>query len=115
MIAFKLLLIIVDIHRTQDVLQAALDTGATGATVLGSARGMGMSKSVTFFGLDLTSPREVLLVIAEERRADPILDAVKTAGQLDETMGTGIALQISVDKVIGLSELIKVWEQKFSL
>jgi nitrogen regulatory protein PII len=108
---FKLILVIVENERTDAVLQAALTVGATGATILSTARGVGLSKALTFLGLELFSSRTIVLV--EERRADQVLESVLTAGKLDETLGTGIALQISVDKAVGLSEHIKILQEKF--
>jgi hypothetical protein len=40
------------------------------------------------------------------------LEAVTEAGNLDESLGTGIAIQLDVDKALGLSEHIKELEKK---
>jgi len=111
-IEFKLILVVVDIERSGKVLDAVLASGATGATILGQAKGVGLSKVVSFLGLELFSSRDVLLVLADSRRSDSILKAACEAGRLDETRGTGIALQISVDKAIGLTEHMEILSQK---
>jgi len=110
---FKLVIVIVDTERTDAVLQSALSTGATGATILSKARGLGITKNLTFWGLELFSTRDVVLVLVEARRAEHVLEAVLKTGNLDETLGTGIAVQISVDKAVGVTEHIKLLQERF--
>lgn len=104
---FKLLLIVIDSDRVDEVLEAVLEAGATGATLLSNARGMGLSKRTTFLGLELFNRRNILLILVDATRADHVLEVAETAGQLDETLGTGIALQLPVEKAFGLTEHIK--------
>lgn len=109
---FKLIMAFVDEDKTDSVLSASREAGATGATIITNARGQGLKKSLGIFGLEILSPRDVVLILAENRRADTILEAVTEAGNLDESLGTGIALQIDVDKALGLTEHIKALEQQ---
>lgn len=104
---FKLLLIVVDSDRVDQVLEAVLSAGATGATILSNTRGTGLSKRTTFLGLALFERRDILLVLVDTKRADAVLEVAERVGRLDETIGTGIALQLPVDKAVGLSEHIK--------
>ncbi len=104
---FKLLLIVVDSERVDPVLEAVLEAGATGATLLSSARGVGLSKRTTFLGLELFQRRNILLILVDATRADHVLQVAEIAGQLDETLGTGIALQLPVEKALGLTEHIR--------
>ena len=50
---FKLLLVFVEDDKTDKIMEAARNAGATGATVINNARGEGLKKSKTFFGLSL--------------------------------------------------------------
>ena len=50
---FKLLVAFIDDEYTDRVMQAAREKGATGATVITSARGEGLKTSPTFLGLTL--------------------------------------------------------------
>lgn len=104
---FKLLMVFVDEHMTDKVLDASRDAGATGATIVTNARGQGLKKTLGIFGLEILNPRDVLLILVEERRADVVLDAVAKAGNLDESMNTGVAITLDVDRAIGLSEHIR--------
>ena len=47
---FKLILAFVEESKTDIVLDAARDAGATGATVINNARGQGLNQKRTFFG-----------------------------------------------------------------
>lgn len=104
---FKLILVVVDIDKTDAVLEAVLASGATGATVISRARGLGLSKPIKLWGLELFNSRDVILVIVESANADAVMEAALRSGQLDETRGTGLALQLDVEKAVGLSEHIK--------
>ena len=50
---FKLIVAFTDDAHTERVMSAAREAGATGATVITSARGEGLEKSPTFMGLYL--------------------------------------------------------------
>ncbi len=103
---FKLLLVVVDSERVDEVLDTVLTAGATGATLLSNARGLGLSKRTTFLGLELFHRRDILLILVDATRADKVLAVAESAGRLDETLGTGIALQLPVEKALGLTEHI---------
>lgn len=104
---FKLLLIVVDSDRVEPVLEAVLNAGATGATILSNARGLGLSQKKTFLGLSLFERRDIVLVLVDQARSETVLEIAEAAGRLDETLGTGIALQLPVDKAVGLTEHIR--------
>ncbi|MDW1810337.1 P-II family nitrogen regulator, partial [Vibrio sp. Vb2362] len=63
---FKLILAFVEDSKTDKVLDAARDAGATGATVINNARGQGLNQKRTFFGLTLEVQKDVLLFVVEE-------------------------------------------------
>jgi hypothetical protein len=68
----KLIMALVSDEKTDAVIDAARDAGATGATVITSGRGEGLKPEKTFFGLDLAAHRDVLLfLVAEQRARDP--------------------------------------------
>lgn len=109
---FKLIMAFVDEDQTDPVLAASRKAGATGATIIPNARGLGLEKTLGIFGLEILHPRDVVLVLVEARRSSEVLEAVKQAGHLDESLGTGIALEIDVNKAVGLSEHIKKLEEQ---
>jgi nitrogen regulatory protein PII len=104
---FKLIVIMVEDSRTNQVLDAAREAGATGATVLNQARGEGISRARTFLGLSLDAQVDVILLLAEEHLSRGILEEVAEAGEFDHTAGTGIAFQLDVEDAIGVRHQIR--------
>ncbi len=104
---YKLILAFVDDEKSDGVLTAARAAGASGATIIPNAQGQGSERQFGIFGLEVLSPREILLFLVEVPRAAEVLDAVCRAGRLDETLDTGIAIELDVARAVGLSEHIK--------
>jgi nitrogen regulatory protein PII len=113
---FKLLIALVEDDKTDAVLDAARNAGATGATVLSQARGEGLKKPKTFFGLSLETQRDMLLFLVEEHMSRSILEKIAAVGEFDNKPGTGIAFQIDVEDAVGVGqqirELTEVVEEK---
>ncbi|MBR2513408.1 MAG: P-II family nitrogen regulator [Halomonas sp.] len=104
---FKLIVAMVEDELSDNILQAARDAGATGATVINNARGEGLKKARGIFGMEITAQRDVLLFLAEEHISRQILEAIQRVGKFDETPGTGIAFQIDVEDAVGVKHQIK--------
>jgi hypothetical protein len=105
---FKLIIIMAEDERTNDIINAAREAGATGCTVLNQARGEGINPAKTFLGLSIDSQVEVILLLAEEHMSREIMEKAALAGEFDETPGTGIACQIDVEDAIGVRHQIEV-------
>jgi nitrogen regulatory protein PII len=99
---FKLIIVMVEDDKSDAVLDAAREAGATGATVLNQARGEGIRPQKTFLGLNLEARRDVLLLLVEEHRSRRILERIAEVGGFDSSPGTGIAFQIDVEDAIGV-------------
>lgn len=112
---YKLILVFVDDDKTAAVLEAARAAGATGTTIVTNAQGHGIQQQVGTFGLEVLSPRTVLLILVEARRSAGVLAAVTTAGGLDESLDTGIAIELDVSRVVGLSEHIQALSREHPL
>jgi nitrogen regulatory protein PII len=109
---FKLILALVDDEKVDQVLKAARQAGATGATVITSARGEGLAPRKTFFGLDLAGQRNVVLLVVEEHLSRRILEAIAAIGRFDEEPGSGIALQIAIEDAVGLASQINALSRR---
>ena len=113
---FKLIIALVHDDKTNCVLDAAREAGATGATVINNARGEGLEPVTTFFGLQLETQRDVLLFLVEEHLSRTILETIESVGCMDEDSGAGIAFQINVEDAVGVAHqvqsLSKVVEDK---
>lgn len=100
---FKMIIVFVEDEKTDEVMEAARKAGATGSTVINNARGEGLKKSKTFFGLTLESQRDVLLFLVEEHLSRHILEEINLVGEFDAKPGTGIAIQIDVEDAVGIA------------
>lgn len=104
---FKLIIAFVNDDKTPEVMKAAREAGATGATVIGNARGEGLTPAKSFFGLSLGTQRDVILFLVEGHLAREILETIGGAGEFEAKPGTGIAIQIDVEDAIGVSHQIE--------
>ena len=103
---FKLILAFVEDSKTDKVLDAARDAGATGATVINNARGQGLNQKRTFFGLTLEVQKDVLLFVVEEHLSRHILETISEVGGFDQESGQGIAVQIDVEDAVGVAHQV---------
>ncbi len=103
---FKLIIALVEDDKTDAVLDAARETGATGATVINHARGEGLTRSKSFFGLTLETQRDVLLFLVEEHLSRTILEKIAHVGEFDIKPGTGIAFQVDVEDAVGVAQQV---------
>jgi hypothetical protein len=99
---FKLLVVFVEDRKTEALMSAARDSGATGCTVIHHARGEGAKKQTSFFGMTLSAPRDVLLMIVEEHLSRRILEHLSHVGEFDTKPGTGVAFQLDVEDAVGV-------------
>ena len=99
----KLIIVLVEAERTDRVIQTARVRGATGATVITSVRGEGLKTGSTFFGLDLTAKRDVVLFLVAASRARAILETIRDTGGFETEPGAGIAFQLDIEDAVGLN------------
>ena len=103
---FKLIVALTEDSITDKIVEAARDKGATGSTVISSARGEGLNIAKTFLGLSLETQRDVILLLVEEHMCRDILETIASAGEFEANPGTGIAFSIDVDDAVGISHQI---------
>lgn len=106
---FKIIMASVKTDITDKVVDAAKQTGATGATII-HARGTGIREAKTFFGLSLEAQTDIILFLLEERLVENVLATIGSVGEFDKP-GTGIAFVIPVDQVIGLESQIEKFKK----
>ncbi|MCP4392101.1 MAG: P-II family nitrogen regulator, partial [Gammaproteobacteria bacterium] len=78
---FKLIIALTEDSITDKVVKAAREKGATGSTVISSARGEGLEVAKTFLGLSLETQRDVVLFLVEEHMSRDILETIELAGE----------------------------------
>jgi len=99
---FKLIIAFVEDKKTDAVMNAAREAGATGCTVINNARGEGIKESKTFFGLTLATQRDVVLMLVEQHLSRHILEHIGDVGEFDAKPGTGIAVIVDVEDAVGV-------------
>jgi len=104
---FKLIIAFVEDTKTGEVMTAAREAGATGATVINNARGEGLAKKKTFFGLSLETQRDVVLFLVEEHLSRHILEKIQDVGEFETKPGTGIAIQVDVEDAVGVAHQVE--------
>jgi nitrogen regulatory protein P-II 1 len=97
---YKLIAAILPKGSTGKVMDAAREAGAEGGTIL-LARGTGVNEAKRFFGVSISSEREVLLILVEPEKIEGVMDAVVRAGHLDEP-AKGIVFVLAVEDVRGI-------------
>jgi uncharacterized protein YaaQ len=103
---FKLIIALTEDSITDKVVDAARDKGATGSTVISSARGEGLKVAKTFLGLSLDTQRDVILFLVEEHLCRDILEIIASTGEFDASPGSGIAFSIDVEDAVGVSHQV---------
>lgn len=104
---FKLIVAFVNDAKTDAVIEAARAAGATGVTVISNARGEGVKRKKTFFGLSLETQRDLLLLLVEADHCRRILETINDAGEFDSAPGAGIAVQIDVEDAVGVAHQVE--------
>ena len=104
----KLIVVLAADDKTDTIIDAAREGGATGATVITSVRGEGLKPEKTFLGLEITAKRDVLLFLVVEERAQEILERIRDVGRFDQEPGAGVAFQIAIEDVVGLTTQLPI-------
>ncbi len=85
----QLITVIVNKGFADDAMAAARKAGAGGGTIM-NARGTARPGEETFFGMEIVPEKDMILILAENAKVQPILDAIKALPCLEKP-GTGIA------------------------
>jgi nitrogen regulatory protein PII len=104
---FKLIITLTEASITDKIVEAARAKGATGSTVISSAKGEGINVAKTFLGLSLETQRDVVLLLVEEHMCREILETIATTGEFEANPGSGIAFSIDVEDAVGVSHQVR--------
>jgi len=97
---FQLVVAVVETGRASALMEAARAAGAEGGTVL-HGRGTGIHEHSKFLGIPIEPEKEILIILIETTTTRTVLDALVTAGDLNEP-GKGIAFVLDVSQVAGI-------------
>lgn len=96
----ELLVVIANQGYSNMVMEAAKSAGAGGGTVI-HARGTGMERAESFFGVSLASEKEIIFIVSKTSQRSHIMKAVmRDAGM--ETKAKSIIFSLPVTETAGL-------------
>ncbi len=106
MVQFEHSLIISIVNRgfTDLVIDAAIDAGARGGTII-HARGAGLEEASDFFGISIVPEKEVVLILANTKERNPIMQSIINASGLS-TPAHGISFSVPVDNALGMAQMM---------
>jgi nitrogen regulatory protein PII len=107
---FKIVMAMLKANLTDKVVDAAKAAGGTGATII-PARGTGIHEAKTFFGLTLDAQTDVIVFLLADELIEPVIEAISKAGKFHKP-GTGIAVVLPVERVVGLESQIEHFAKK---
>ncbi len=96
----ELLIVIGNRGYSEQIMDAARDAGATGGTVI-HANGTGMKRAEKFFGISLSSERELVLIVTATPNKNAIMQSVMRKAGL-ETDAKAIVFSLPVTDTAGL-------------
>ncbi len=97
---YEVLYTIVEKGLGQQVVDAALEAGSTGATII-SARGSGIHENIKFFAMNIEPEKEIVMVIINKSKAEAVTSSIRSAMDIDEP-GKGILFTLDANRVTGL-------------
>ena len=111
---FKLIIVLTQDELTDTAIEAARAKGATGSTVITSARGEGLKPVKSFLGLTVAGQRDMILFLVEEHHSRLILEGIADACRFESDPGAGVAFLIDIEDAIGLKSQIGVIEEEIA-
>ena len=96
----ELLIVIGNRGYSEQIMDAAREAGATGGTVI-HANGTGMRRAEKFFGISLSSERELVLIVSATAKKNAIMQSVMKKAGL-ETDAKAIVFSLPVTDTAGL-------------
>ena len=92
---YELSVCIVNAGFSQNVMEAARSAGAQGGTII-RARGSANPEAEEFFGINIQSDKEMLMILVPKAIKDAVLKAVyKDCGLADEAKGIAFSLPVN--------------------
>ena len=98
----ELITVILNKGFADDVMAAARQAGAGGGTVL-HGRGTALPEDASFFGITLVPEKEILLIVTEKEKTEPILEAMEKLPCLMQP-GSGIAFCMEAEGFVNLGK-----------
>ena len=100
---YEVILAIVNDGFADDVMAVAKEQGARGGTII-NARGVAKEDAAAFFGINVHSEKEIVMIVVPKNIRDDVLNAIyKEMGMAKKAQGIAFSLPVTV--VAGLVEV----------
>ncbi len=96
----KAIFTIVDKGMAEAVVDAAVEAGAKGGTII-HARGAGIHETKKVFNVEITPEKEIVLILSESDTCESITDAIRSKLDIDKP-GKGLIFVQEVIKTYGM-------------
>ena len=100
MTEYQAIFTVVDKGRGQDVVDAATQVGAKGATII-NARGSGIHETSKLFNMEVEPEKEMVLILAKHEIVQDVIKAISDGLDLDKP-GNGILFVQEVHQTYGI-------------
>lgn len=94
------ILTIVDKGHAEEVIDAAVQAGSHGGTII-NARGSGVHETATLFGMGIEPEKELVMILADQTNTPQIVDTIYETLDLRQP-GNGIVFVQNTTRVRGL-------------
>lgn len=91
---------IVNRGMANDVVDASLDAGARGGTIL-NARGSGATQTRKIFDIEIDPEKEIVLTIVNKEQVESVVQAIREKAQVEKE-GHGILFVVPLEKTFGI-------------
>jgi nitrogen regulatory protein PII len=98
---FSLIVSIVNKGHCGSVMEASLEAGAEGGTII-QGRGSGVHEKAKLFSFAIEPEKDIILTLVPESITEKVLEAIVKAAELNEP-GKGIAFVLDVEKTAGIN------------
>lgn len=99
-VMYQLITTIVDRRKAEDVIDAAVEAGARGGTII-NGRGSGIHETKKLFAMNIEPEKEIVLIISDSNISDDIVNSVRKKLDIDKA-GTGVIFVQDVKNVYGI-------------
>lgn len=98
----NLIMTIVDRGKAEDVVDAAIEAGAPGGTII-NGRGSGIHETQKVFSMFIEPEKEIIMIVSPRKNTENIVNAIRLSLKMDQP-GNGVVFVQSINQVYGLYE-----------
>lgn len=102
---YNLIMTIVDRGKAEDVVDAAIEVGATGGTII-NGRGSGIHETQKVFSMFIEPEKEIVMIVSLRTDTEKIVNAIRVNLKMDQP-GNGVVFVQSINQAYGLYEADK--------